>query len=79
VTRIAAACGFFGSCGSPQPIVDTLGAEIGKAARSAGIDQKIEDLDLNLFWTSPNDICPLIIDSTATFQRLIEAMDIKPD
>ncbi|MGB6538517.1 MAG: tripartite tricarboxylate transporter substrate binding protein [Xanthobacteraceae bacterium] len=70
--------GFFGPAGLPQPIVDQLGAEIGKAARSPDIDQKVRKLDLNVFSTGPHEIRPLIADSTETFQRLIVAMDIKP-
>jgi tripartite-type tricarboxylate transporter receptor subunit TctC len=43
--------GLFGPPGLPRPIIDRLSTEIGKAARSPEIEQKIKTLDLNVFWT----------------------------
>jgi tripartite-type tricarboxylate transporter receptor subunit TctC len=70
--------GFFGPAGVPQPIVEKLNAEIAKALRSPEIDAKIKNLDLNVFPTDPGAIRPLIVESTATFQHLIESMHIAP-
>jgi tripartite-type tricarboxylate transporter receptor subunit TctC len=70
--------GFFGPPGVPQPIVGRLNAEIANALRSPKIDEKIRNLDLNVFPTDAGAIRPLIADSTQTFERLIASMHIKP-
>ena len=70
--------GLFGPPGLPQPIVQKLSAEIGAALRSPEIDEKIQNLDFNIFPTDANDVRPLIVDSTETFRRLIETMNIQP-
>lgn len=70
--------GFFGPPGLPQPIAEKLNAEISKALRSPEIDEKIKNLDLNVFPTDTNAIRPLIAESTKTFDRLIASMHIKP-
>lgn len=69
--------GFFGPAGVPQPIVEKLNAEIAHALRSPAIDQKIRNLDLNVFPTETSAIRPLIADSTETFDHLITSMHIK--
>jgi tripartite-type tricarboxylate transporter receptor subunit TctC len=70
--------GLFGPPGLPQPIVQKLNVEISKALRSPEIDSKIKNLDLNVFPTDPGTVRPLIVESTATFQHLIESMHIAP-
>jgi tripartite-type tricarboxylate transporter receptor subunit TctC len=70
--------GFFGPARVPRPIVEKLNAEIAKALRSPEIDGKIKNLDLNVFPTDPGAVRPLIVESTATFQHLIESMHIAP-
>jgi tripartite-type tricarboxylate transporter receptor subunit TctC len=70
--------GFFGPAGVPQPIVEKLNSEIAKALRSPAIDEKIKNLDLNVFPTETGAVRPLIAESTATFQHLIESMHIAP-
>lgn len=69
--------GFFGPPGMPRDVIDKLNAEIGEAARSSELDQKIKNLDLNVFWTGKSAMRPLIAESTEKFRRLIETMGIK--
>jgi tripartite-type tricarboxylate transporter receptor subunit TctC len=70
--------GFFGPPGMPQTIVDKLNAEVGNALRSPEIRDKIQSLNLNIFETQANDLRPLILSSTETFEQLIKSMNIKP-
>jgi tripartite-type tricarboxylate transporter receptor subunit TctC len=69
--------GFFGPSGVPQPIIEKLNAEIAKALRSPKIDEKIKNLDLNIFPTDTGAVRPLIAESTQTFDHLIASMHIK--
>jgi tripartite-type tricarboxylate transporter receptor subunit TctC len=70
--------GFFGPPGMPQQITEKLHGEIGKALNEPEIQDKIKDLDLNVFATQSSEIRPLIIESTETFHQFIKSMDIKP-
>jgi tripartite-type tricarboxylate transporter receptor subunit TctC len=70
--------GFFGPPRMPQPIVDKLNAEIGNALRSTEIREKIRSLNLNVFATQANELRPLILSSTETFEQLIKSTNIKP-
>jgi tripartite-type tricarboxylate transporter receptor subunit TctC len=70
--------GFFGPPGMPQPIVNKLNAEVGNALRSPEIRDKIRSLNLNIFETQANELRPLILSSTETFEQLIKSMNIKP-
>jgi tripartite-type tricarboxylate transporter receptor subunit TctC len=69
--------GFFGPPGTPQPIVDKLHNEIGKALGDTEIRAKIKELNLTPFPTQSNEIRPLIIESTDTFAQFIKSMNIK--
>jgi tripartite-type tricarboxylate transporter receptor subunit TctC len=71
--------GFFGPPGLPEPIVEKFNAEIDSALRSPEIEPKIKGLDLNVFPTDAGEVRPLILESTLTFQRLIQTMDIKAE
>jgi tripartite-type tricarboxylate transporter receptor subunit TctC len=70
--------GFFGPPGLPQPIVDKLHSEIGKALADKDIQDKIKGLNLNPFPTQSGEIRPLILESTDTFAQFIKSMNIKP-
>lgn len=70
--------GFFGPADMPQQITEKLNAKVAKALRSPEIDDRIKNLDLNVFPTAFGAIRPLIAESTTTFQRLIESMHIAP-
>ena len=70
--------GFFGPPGMPQSIVDKLNVEVGNALRSPEIRDKIQTLNLNAFETQTNELRPLILSSTETFEQLIKSMNIKP-
>ncbi len=70
--------GFFGPPGLPQPIVEKLNGEIGKALKSTDISEKIRSLNLNVFATPASELRPLSLESTETFDRLIKTMNIKP-
>ena len=70
--------GFFGPPGMPQPIVEKLNGEIGKALKSTEISEKIRNLNLNVFATQASELRPLILESTETFDQLIKTMGIKP-
>ena len=67
----------FGPPGMPQPIVEKLNSEIGKALKSTEISEKT-NLNLNVFATQASELRPLILESTETFDRLIKTMGIKP-
>jgi tripartite-type tricarboxylate transporter receptor subunit TctC len=70
--------GFFGPPGMPEPVVERLHAEIGKALTATEIRDKIKSLNLNLFATARSEVRPLILESTERFGRLIKSMNIKP-
>jgi tripartite-type tricarboxylate transporter receptor subunit TctC len=70
--------GFFGPPGMPAPVTGKLNAAIGGALQSAEIADKIRGLDLNVFATPANELRPLILESTATFEQLIKTAHIKP-
>jgi tripartite-type tricarboxylate transporter receptor subunit TctC len=70
--------GFFGPPGMPEPVVERLHAEIGKALTATEIRDKIKSLNLNVFATARSEVRPLILESTETFGRLIKSMNITP-
>ena len=44
----------------PQPIVEKLNGEIGKALKSTEISERIRNLNLNVFATQASELRPLI-------------------
>jgi tripartite-type tricarboxylate transporter receptor subunit TctC len=70
--------GFFGPPGMPEPVVEKLHAEIGKALTATEIRDKIKSLNLNVFATARSEVRPLLLESTETFAQLIKSMNIKP-
>jgi len=70
--------GFFGPAGMPEPVVERLHAEIGKALGATEIRDKIKSLNLNVFATARSEVRPLLLESTEAFGQLIKSMNIKP-
>jgi tripartite-type tricarboxylate transporter receptor subunit TctC len=70
--------GIFGPAGMAPAVIEKLNGAIGGALQSAAIREKIRGLDLNVLATPINELRPLILGSTETFERLIRTANIKP-
>jgi tripartite-type tricarboxylate transporter receptor subunit TctC len=70
--------GVFAPPGLPQPIVNRLNAEVGKALEVPEVRAKIQELYLNIITLPPEQLRPFIAESADLFGRIIKTANIKP-
>jgi tripartite-type tricarboxylate transporter receptor subunit TctC len=77
--RLEGGLGFFGPAGLPRPVVQRVGAEIGKAVFAPEVKAKLEEFGFRVTVSTPEEFVASFARAHETYSRAVKLAGVKPE